>query len=561
MNTQNATRITGLRRWPGFLDGLRDTVLDRTQEWSVGDRTIHAYHNWFRDHIHMLKFARYFHPDPKSTLGFLLAHQHSSGFFYEILTSTKDGHVSIVADEFRKPLEWPVTYRWRPGRRKHGPVEGVLLRLEVEPDIEYLMVEGVARAWEASGDTAWMESALLPLVNGLRYSLNDPVRFDQEHGLVKRPFTIDTWDFAWGQSTADREIHPGTPMSIHYGDNAGVYAAARWLSERIEGNGTEEEEEFDAADRDGVARPVFPLHGPQEKSWHWWADEIRRKTNDLCWNGSFYTHQVLLEPIETGGPREDEILSLSNTYAINRGLADHAQAVSIIECYRRLREETKDTSVAEWFTIYPPYPDFAGHRAWDYVNGGIAPFVGGELALAAFRHGYEMYGVDIIDRLYDLWKRDGGLLFLYSKEGKPPENSWGPVGWGAAAVGQAILEGLAGVSMNAAEGSIRFTPRWTAAGEDDVTVEAGFPSSGFGASYRFVHQPKPQAVRLECVTPGPLSLSVLLPVGKKAEKVTVDGVEASFRTTIVEKSTYICLENLQPSPPEKIRVEIGYRAG
>jgi hypothetical protein len=406
-----------------------------------------------------------------------------------------------------------------------------------------------------------MESALLPMVRGLRHSLNDPVRFDQEHGLVKRPFTIDTWDFAWGQSTADREIHPGTPMSIHYGDNAGVYAAARWLSERIEGNGTEEEEEFDAADRDGVARPVFPLHGPQEKSWHWWADEIRRRTNDLCWNGSFYTHQVLLEPVETGGPREDEILSLSNTYAINRGLAGHEQAISIIERYRRLREETTDSSVAEWFTVYPPYPDFAGHRAWDYVNGGVAPFVGGELALAAFRHGYEAYGVDILDRLYDLWKRDGILLFLYSKDGTPPEHSWGPVGWGAAAVGHAILEGVAGVSMNAAEGSVRLTPRWTAAGEDDVTVEAAFPSSGFGASYRFVHQPEMGTITLDCTAPGPFSLSVLLPVGKKGKRVRTDGAEVSFRSNGVDRSVYVGLEGLQPGPSGVTTVCIEYRSG
>ncbi|MCK7523945.1 MAG: hypothetical protein MZV64_43140 [Ignavibacteriales bacterium] len=88
-------------------------------------------------------------------------------------------------------------------------------------------------------------------------------------------------------------------------------------------------------------------------------------------------------------------MSLSNPMAINRGAADHAQAVSILREYPRRGAEGR--AFAEWFSIDPPFPDgiFGDERLVQgaYVNGGIMPLVGGELARAAFEHGFEAYGV------------------------------------------------------------------------------------------------------------------------------------------------------------------------
>lgn len=476
------TAIKGLTRWPGFLEGLWGIVEQGTRTWYVGERRVRAHHFWFRDHIHMLKFGRYFDAEPASVLQFLVEHQHEEGFFHEILTSSDDLHLTYVPEKCRLDLGVPLTSERHDGRRS-TPRPAWLMRLELEADIEYLMVEGAARAWEATGDDGWKQAVLPSLESGIRYSLEHPDRRDTATGLVKRPFTIDTWDFCWGRGSENRGIQPDTPMSIHYGDNAGVYGAMVWLAEQGRGGWAERAEAF------------------------------RRTVREVCWSGRHYTHQVLLQPIETGGAPESEILSLSNAYAINRGLPSHEEAVAILNCYRELKAQLVDTgeAVAEWSTLYPPYPKFAMHEAWDYVNGGIAPFLGGELATAAFNHGMEDYGVDILDRLFAWWRREEGLRFLYSRTGEKLLHDWGPSGWGAAAIGQALLEGMAGIGMNAATGRIVLTPRWVAADEREVEVDAAYPASGFGLRYRFRHEPATRTIRLEGQTPDKGEARVLLP--------------------------------------------------
>ena len=62
-----------------------------------------------------------------------------------------------------------------------------MVRLEVEADIEYLMVEGTYRAWQATGDTEWVEKNLSRLEKGLNYCLSDPKGWDSKLNLMKRP--------------------------------------------------------------------------------------------------------------------------------------------------------------------------------------------------------------------------------------------------------------------------------------------------------------------------------------------------------------------------------------
>ena len=70
-----------------------------------------------------------------------------------------------------------------------------LVRIELEADIEYLVVDGAVMVYKATGDDEWIKSVLPALEKGIDYITSDSKRWDEEHGLVKRPFTIDTWDF------------------------------------------------------------------------------------------------------------------------------------------------------------------------------------------------------------------------------------------------------------------------------------------------------------------------------------------------------------------------------
>ena len=138
-------------------------------------------------------------------------------------------------------------------------------------------------------------------------------------------------------------------------------------------------------------------------------------------------------------------LSLSNPYDINRGLPTEEMAQSIIETYRELKGKNAENAFAEWFGVYPPVePSFADYLPGSYMNGGVNTIVGGELAKAAFQHGYEEYGLDIIRRMIQLNQKHGDKLPVsYTPDGKVDAGI--PDNWGQAAVFSAMVEGLAGV--------------------------------------------------------------------------------------------------------------------
>ena len=171
--------------------------------------------------------------------------------------------------------------------------------LELEADVEYLMVEAAYQIWQATGDLEALKSRLPHLEAGLKYRLTDPTRWDAERGALKRPFTIDTWDFTYGVPDTNRRIDPGMAMAIMHGDNSGLYQACRQMAKMSRAAGAKS----------------------KARTWDERAEALRQRINDLCFNGRFYTHQILLQPVNTG-VREEDILSLSNAYDINRGLPD-----------------------------------------------------------------------------------------------------------------------------------------------------------------------------------------------------------------------------------------------
>ena len=373
--------------------------------WKREGRTIAANPTWVRDHIHVMKGYQYWEQDITSFLDELIRIQHPEGFYYEIIGNAAHDHQGFVKPkhflrEDDKDLCW--------------------IRLEMEADVEYLMVEAAHRIWQATGDSEAMKGRLPSLERALEYDFTDPTRWNAEHGALMRTFSIDTWDFTYGISDHNRKIEPGLPMGIMHGDNSGLYRACLQLAEMLRAAGNNERAEF----------------------WEKRGEELRERVNKLCFNGTFYTHQILLQPVDTG-IREEDILSLSNAYDINRGLPTHDMAIKIIDEYQRRREAMQDTYFAEWFSINPPYPKFGPYEADHYINGGVCGFIAGELAKAAFHHGREAYAADILNRVDQIVARDGAIRFHYDRTGK--DIGGGPAGWSAAAVMSAMVEGLAGI--------------------------------------------------------------------------------------------------------------------
>jgi len=241
---------------------------------------------------------------------------------------------------------------------------------------------------------------------------------------------------------------------------------------------------------------------------------------------------------------------LSNPMAINRGLATHEMAVAIIEEYQRRKKE--GYAFAEWFSIDPPFPDgiFGDDKlvAGAYINGGIFPLAGGELALAAFENGFEDYGVNILRQYRKMIGESGETYLWYFPDGRPStvETSTSPDalptdGWGSSAMLYAFVEGLCGVKdMGHSLNQILLAPRWISAGQDEANVHLVYPASGAEFSYEYRYNKKQNEIRL-LVKGGKstVHLHLLIPSEKNAGQLTVDGKRVASKEMNVRNSLYV----------------------
>jgi len=509
-----------------------ESMIRRTRTMSVLDGEPMTYYvPWVRDNVHVMKAFKYWEPEVASLPEHFLNVQAPDGMIFDYFC----------------PAKWATDKMSTFGAKYYhlNEVEDIRYdRVPAEADVEYLLVEGIHTAWQASGDDAWMARQLPGLERAIDYCMTDPLRWDDERQLVKRAYTIDTWDFKFfGFERKNLEpwsaveealfnIHPDTPMCIMHGDNSGMYQACRQVARMYAALGNEaKRDEYDGK-----------------------ADRFRENTNRHCWNGRYYDHWVPVTPLELdqGGVDGCKVLSLSNPYDVNRELPEHDKCVSIINEYRRLRRELKDTHFAEWLSVYPCWPKgFGGVKADDYVNGGIIIIVAGELAKAAFHHGFEEYAVDIVDRVNVLLQKhwesakggdDRARRFTFPCTYTPSgETSHGiPDNWAQAAVMSAMMEGLCGLrDESVCFRHARIEPRWVAARVTEATATARYGASDGYATYRFRHDPSARRIEITATGSGDrFDFHVLLPPGTKAEEVRRAGEALRFENSTVEDSPY-----------------------
>ena len=509
--TTNTYIRTGIREIDDLLpligSFLKADVLEMTIDGQEvrGFRTPDAKSLWIRDHCDMLRVGRYFLSDVTSAVQHFADTQSASGRIFD--------YFSTFPEKLPSEKENWTKY----------------VRVPVEADVEYRFVKAAFLAWQACGDDEWLGELLPRMERALEYVLGHEWYWDTASGLVKRAYTIDSWDFAYtaGQHEwLQFQINDDTFWGIMHGDNSGYYEAFR------------------------IMASLYDRFGDAERAGRWWdrAGTLRDKMNALCWNGDFYTHFVKLGPVQIPGVDESAQLSLSNPMDVNRGVATHEMAVSIIQEYQRRRIRTD--AFAEWFSIDPPFPDgvFGDEKlvGGAYVNGGIMPLVGGELARAAFDHGFEEYGVDILKRYHALISEKGETYLWYFPDGTPAsvETSTSPEaqptdGWGSSAMLYALITGLAGVEdMGKCFDRVRLSPRWPAAGVEQTEVRTVYESSGAGFGYTY-HL---GADGIEMVVDAPGSethFHVLLPPEASPRSVRIGGNETAFSSHQLRESRYL----------------------
>ncbi len=361
------------------------------RRWMLRGKPRLMFVGWGRDHVHTLKAMKFFEADVTSGLDYWLETQEPNGMFWDCLHGNPTGTApcwfgEALGDGF---------FRYE----EDGRI--IVRRIPVEADCEFLYAEGVWQAWKASGDDDWMRLQIPRLEKALRYNTSHRDRWSRRHGLVRRSFCMDSWDFANPHFCAGdkRRLNPGDPQFLFHGDNSGLYSFYRRLAEMHDCAGN--------IRRAGVLRAA--------------AAGLRLRANSRLFFGRTYGHMIpeKLEPQAVYDLVGDERkrLSLSLGYTINRGLPTHAMSVKILREFRSRGHRKARSNFAEWFAMDPPYTEAQwpgcakeGAPPGDYMNGGISPIVAGELARAAFEHGMEEYGADILRRVWDLTERDGGRL-------------------------------------------------------------------------------------------------------------------------------------------------------
>ncbi len=503
-----------------FIHTLRNNIYAGRALVFIDGKMMMCNKNWIRDHVHVMKGMKHFEYDMSKFLDFIIETQREDGQYYELIKQLDDPHWTYVNEDCR------VLY----------PEDNLsLVRLELEADIEYLVVEGAMQCYKISGDNDWLKKVLPKLEKGIDYITSDKKRWNEELGLVIRPFTIDTWDFTddngnTTQNQTDRRIHKDEPMSAMHGDNSGVYAAMlqlAWFNRRL---------------------------GYEEKalSWEKRANILRGNIFKYLWNGKYFIHQYHIG--HSGLDEKENIrLSLSNTYDINRGLTNLQESRSIIEEYIKRRKTTDKFS--EWFTIDPPYESFLGYKNGSYVNGAISPFTAGELAKAAFNNGYEEYGWDIISRFMKLVERDGDTYFLYYPDSRP-QPELGPSSWGAAAFISAVDEGLAGIAdADVGYNVIDFSPKFPVTPYTELRYLTGYEKTNTVVDVKYILTNI--GMRYDITSPAKqINAHILLPKGKEVKTVYICDKETDFKVSKCADSLYA---DFSVSVKGKAKIEIIFR--
>lgn len=482
-----------------FIYTLRSNIFTDRRLVFIDDKILVCSNNWIRDHVHEMKANRHWEYNLGSFLDFIIDNQREDGQFYELIKQYDDYHWKFVNDDCYKIYEKDNL---------------TLVRLELEADVEYLVVEGAVYYYKVTGNDEWLKERLPKLEKAIDYITSNEKRWDKEHGLVKRPFTIDTWDFISAEDAGvNRRIEEHTPMSIMHGDNSGIYQAMRqlaWMNRRF---------------------------GNEEKANEWEdrAKKIQENMFKHLWNGKFFLHQLHLNH-DGIDDLESQRLSLSNTYDMNRGVTNVEESRRIIEEYMRRKEDGQ--LFAEWFSIDPPYEVFNDYTPGQYVNGALSPFTAGELAKAALNNGYESYGWDIITRFMKMVERDKTIVFLYDPDGTPQPDR-GPSAWGAAAFISAIDEGLAGIIDDGVRyDEMTFAPKFPVTHYTELRYLTGYEVNGTKVDVHYILTD--EGMRYSVESPAKkIHAHILMPFNQTCKKVLLNGQIQNYKTSTVGESVYI----------------------
>lgn len=127
-----------------FLHTLQSNIYAERSMVFVDGKILHCNMNWIRDHVHIMKAMIHWGYHLDTFLNFIIETQRDDGQFYELIKQWDDYHWKMVNEDCR------VMY----------PEDNLtLVRLELEADVEYLVVEGAIYLYRTTGDDNWLKKS------------------------------------------------------------------------------------------------------------------------------------------------------------------------------------------------------------------------------------------------------------------------------------------------------------------------------------------------------------------------------------------------------------------
>ncbi|TKJ31330.1 MAG: hypothetical protein CEE40_02130 [Chloroflexi bacterium B3_Chlor] len=340
-------------------------------------------------------------------------------------------------------------------------------------------------------------------------------RFDSTHQLIKRGHTTDWGDVRFEPSVSATDLDADTDHWTYSSyDQALTYRALLELAEMNQML----EDRVRASDL-------------QRR-----AERLRCSTNEKLWNpqGGFYLVHKHLTPLAHDFP-EEEMIGISNALAANVGLSDLHRSQRVFSNLESARLAAGSRKPG--LSLYPPYPEgFFAHvqmSPGEYQNGGQWDWWGGMQITAEFESGHSALALAHLRMVAQDWALHPGQVFEWQMPSTA--EGWGSDNYASAAatVAKAVVRGLFGVTVERDQASVQ--PRLR---KHDGQIRALQPASGLYVSYDYKYHRDFIVLDYGSSHPRALEVSLLLPLGKETEKVSIDGAPISHRMETILQDSY-----------------------
>jgi hypothetical protein len=362
----------------------------------------------------------------------------------------------------------------------------------VVSDEETSAIIDAIEAYDALPDPAWLVQSLRgqALIDRLNRAMSWVLdtRRDANTDLIRRGHTTDWGDIKWEPRSDPSHMRPGDQWTVSIYDQSIAYAALQGLA-RLNG---------------------ITGRTQDQKRWLAEASDLRAATNEVLWqddpaHGFYRIHKHVPPDNVVHDFPEDDVISIGNAAAIYYGLADGDKVPRILAALERARVAAGAPKPG--LTLQPAYDNWVQVQMDPrvYQNGAIWDWWGGRQISAEFWSGYSQLARDHLLMVARDWATHPGQV----REWESPwlgHTGVDPAYAGAAAVmGQAVVEGLFGVSIVGDE--VRLTPRLN---DMNGGVRVYEPSTDLYAAYEYQATERGETIQYGSNSPTALSISLLV---------------------------------------------------